>query len=72
MGTPQLRWREMHQSGRKAIMLWMRSLPQAGIHSTSRSMASRAFWRSPPASMAMNHWVVARKITGSLQRQQWG
>ncbi len=31
MGTPQMRWRLMHQSGRVAIMLVMRSLPQAGI-----------------------------------------
>ena len=34
MGTPQTRWREMHQSGRVAIMLEMRSSPQAGIHFT--------------------------------------
>ncbi len=32
MGTPQMRWREMHQSGRVAIMLEMRSSPQAGSH----------------------------------------
>ncbi len=31
MGTPQMRWREMHQSGRVAIMLEMRSSPQAGV-----------------------------------------
>ena len=31
IGTPQTRWREMHQSGRAAIMLEMRSSPQAGI-----------------------------------------
>jgi hypothetical protein len=31
MGTPHTRWREMHQSGRVAIMLEMRSSPQAGI-----------------------------------------
>ncbi len=35
MGTPQMRWRLMHQSGRVAIMLLMRSLPQAGSHVTS-------------------------------------
>ena len=34
IGTPQTRWREMHQSGRVAIMLEMRSSPQAGIHLT--------------------------------------
>ena len=30
IGTPQTRWREMHQSGRVAIMLEMRSSPQDG------------------------------------------
>ncbi len=30
MGTPQLRWREMHQSGRLAIMSCRRALPLAG------------------------------------------
>ena len=34
MGTPHTRWREMHQSGRVAIMLEMRSSPQAGSHLT--------------------------------------
>ena len=34
MGTPQMRWREMHQSGRVAIMLEMRSSPQAGSQVT--------------------------------------
>ena len=34
MGTPQTRWREMHQSGRVAIMLEIRSSPQAGSHLT--------------------------------------
>ena len=31
IGTPHTRWREMHQSGREAIMFEMRSSPQAGI-----------------------------------------
>ena len=31
MGTPHTRWREMHQSGRVAIMLEMRSWPHSGI-----------------------------------------
>ena len=34
IGTPQARWREMHQSGRFVTMLKMRSRPQAGIHCT--------------------------------------
>ena len=35
MGTPHTRWREMHQSGRCATMLNMRSWPHGGIHFTS-------------------------------------
>src|SRR5215472_7286819 len=34
MGTPQTRWREMHQSGRVSIMFDMRSSPQDGSHFT--------------------------------------
>ena len=30
IGTPQLRWREMHQSGRLAIIACRRAWPQAG------------------------------------------
>src|SRR3984957_13434004 len=30
MGTPQMRWREMHQSGRGATMLGVGSSPPAG------------------------------------------
>ena len=78
IGTPHDRWREMHQSGRLASMLWMRSSPQAGIHCTPW-IASSDCARSvrPPAaadsrSMAMNHCDVARKITGLWQRQQCG
>ena len=44
MGTPQMRWREMHQSGRVATMLVMRSSPQAGSQLT-RLISSRARWR---------------------------
>ncbi len=72
MGTPQLRWRETHQSGLNSIMLAMRSSPQVGIQRTWLWMAARVFARRSLASMEMNHWVVARKITGSLQRQQCG
>ena len=71
MGTPQVRCRDRHQSGRSLIMLKMRCSPQAGIHCTfgmSRSaFARRSFW-----SMLMNHCGVARKITGVLWRQQCG
>ena len=44
IGTPHTRWREMHQSGRIAIMFEMRSSPHAGIHFTFL-MASSACWR---------------------------
>ena len=46
IGTPQARWREMHQSGRFVSMLKMRSRPQAGIHLAS-SIDRRA---APPAA----------------------
>src|SRR5205823_13718540 len=46
IGTPHTRWREMHQSGRFATMLYMRSWPHDGIHSTSVSIASSAVCRS--------------------------
>jgi hypothetical protein len=42
IGTPQARWREMHQSGRPDTMLKMRSRPHDGIQRTSWSMASQA------------------------------
>ena len=55
MGTPQARWREMHQSGRFVTMLRMRSRPQAGIHSPGVDRVLRglraacAVWPSSPA-----------------------
>ena len=61
IGTPQARWREMHQSGRFANMPVMRSRPQAGIHRTALASAL-AVSRRP--SMLMNHCDVAMKITG--------
>src|ERR1700722_452898 len=76
MGTPQTRWREMHQSGRVAIMFDNRSSPQAGSHFTFLMSSSVRERRVPPpsigVSMEMNHCSVARKITGLWQRQQWG
>ena len=54
-------------------MLWMRSSPQPGIQRVF-AMAESACSRSVgvPASRAMNHWYVARKMIGFLQRQQTG
>jgi len=46
IGTPHERWREMHQSGRFATMLYMRSWPHEGIHLTWLSIASSAASRS--------------------------
>ena len=71
IGTPQVRCRDTHQSGRPAIMPLMRCSPHAGIQSTCE-MASSAALRSPAWSMLMNHCGVARKITGVLWRQQCG
>ena len=80
MGTPQTRWREMHQSGRVAIMLEIRSSPHAGSHFTFlisssvrvRSVSSSDFPSGIGVSIEMNHCSVARKITGLWQRQQCG
>ena len=53
MGTPQMRWREMHQSGRVAIMLEMRSSPQAGSHFTFLiSSSAREREALPPVAWA--------------------
>src|SRR5436309_13441549 len=68
IGTPQTRCREMHQSGRVAIMLDMRSSPHAGSHFTFLISSSVRERRVPPPSIGvsieMNHCSVARKITG--------
>ena len=45
MGTPQERWRLMHQSGRCSTIPRMRSRPHLGSHSMS-SIVSIARWRS--------------------------
>ena len=59
----------MHQSLRSRIMAAIRSLPQEGSHRTS----SQAFTASSlKESTEQNHWGVARKMMGCLQRQQWG
>ena len=55
MGTPQLRWREMHQSGRSATMDPMRFFAQAGTQLTSELMAVSARSRRAFLSMETNH-----------------
>src|ERR1700727_1843396 len=75
IGTPHIRWREMHQSGRVAIILLIRSSPHAGIHFTFLISSSER-WSSVESStfesMEMNYCSVARKITGLWQRQKCG
>ncbi len=58
MGTPQMRWREMHQSGRVATILVMRSCPQAGSHLTVL-ISSRARWRRVVGGGASEESAVA-------------
>ncbi len=74
MGTPQLRWRDTHQSGRFLIMASNRARPQDGkncVSSTALFASSRS-GLSSPCSMPMNHCGVARKMMGVLWRQQCG
>src|SRR5438132_12913325 len=72
IGTPQTRWREMHQSGRVAIMLEMRSSPHAGSDFTfliSSSVRLGSVPRSNGVSIELNHSSVDRKRNGLWQRQ---
>ena len=73
IGEPQRRWREMTHSRRFSTMPAMRCSPQEGVHFTF-AIASRAPWRTSVVgrSSRTNHCTVARKMTGFLQRQQWG
>ncbi len=71
IGTPQVRCRDRHQSGRLSIMPVMRGWPHSGVHFTCL-MSRSALARRPSLSMLMNHCGVARKITGVLWRQQCG
>ena len=60
IGTPQARWRLMHQSGRPATMLPMRLRPWGGMNwVASMASSARSRMRSGP-SMRMNHCGVAR------------
>ena len=70
IGTPQLRWRDTHQSGRFLIMASKRARPQLGKNSVS-STALFAYSRKlfPDASvsfMPINHWCVANCMSGVL------
>ena len=72
MGTPQERWRDRHQSGLVSTMPRNRDWPQEGIHCVSFDDSSMPFFLRSLWSMIKNHCSVARKISGFLQRQQWG
>ena len=76
IGTPQARWRDTTQSGLVTIMPVMRFSPCGGTHAVSSiAFSARSRKDSVPSiglSMAMNHCGVARKITGFLERQEWG
>ena len=71
MGTPQERWREMHQSGLFSTMPYIRSSPQGGTQATFRISSSERFLKSS-CSIEMNHWGVARKMVGLWLRQSCG
>ena len=72
IGTPQARWRLMHQSGRLATIEPKRLRPCSGTKCVA-AIASSAFsrMRSGPSSR-MNQFGVARKISGALDRQECG
>ena len=76
MGTPQVRWREMHQSGLLPSMASMRARPQSGYQATFATSAQAASSRPsscvPRSRIPMNHCGVARKMRGVLVRQQCG
>ena len=59
----------MHQSARSRIMDFIRSMPHLG---TQRTASAAATASSLKESTEQNHWGVARKMMGLLQRQQWG
>ena len=71
IGTPQARWREMHQSGRASIIERSRLRPCGGTKRVS-SIAVRAFTRRSFVSIEMNHCGVLRKMSGALERQECG
>ena len=77
MGTPQMRWREMHQSGRVATMFVMRSSPRGSHLRLDLVEGPVGGWfggvgRAHGGSISMNHCSVARVMTGLWQRQQCG
>jgi hypothetical protein len=71
IGTPQARWREMHQSGRCSIIERRRLRPASGTKRVASSGRS-AFARRPLVSIEMNHCGVLRKISGAFERQECG
>ena len=72
IGTPQARCRLMHQSGLVSIIERSRVLPRSGTNVVASMARSAVARRSSSPSMGMNHWAVARKIKGALERQECG
>ncbi len=72
IGTPQARWRLMHQSGRAAIIEPMRLRPWSGTKCVAAMAASALSRMCSGPSMRMNHCGVARKISGAFDRQECG
>ena len=58
MGTPQVRWRLMHQSGRVSSMPRMRLAPQRGhpLHRRRPTCRERLLRAARAVSSEMNHW----------------
>ena len=55
IGTPQIRWREMHQSGRDATMLVMRSLPHCGVPFHSLDLLERPLAEGGHRAVRVGH-----------------
>jgi hypothetical protein len=72
MGTPQVRWREMHQSGRLLHHALDARPAPVGHEVDALDRAQARSSRRPLLSMPMNHCGVARKMIGVLWRQQCG
>ncbi len=72
IGTPQARWRLMHQSGLPATIEPMRLRPRSGTNTVASIAASALSRMRSGPSMRMNHCGVARKISGAFDRQECG
>jgi hypothetical protein len=65
MGTPQVRWREIHQSARSPTIGVIRFSPGRGSTHVSDGLQGLI----PEPATEANHCSVARKMVGFLVRQ---